>query len=197
MTQLRLNHPKLAKLTPAHIEARRKALREAPTRSGPRRGERRADSTPNRDMTCIHAALNLALTDGLITSGFAWRAKPRPIKNADRRREIYLDRAPWQRYASATSIGVWKYSRSGTTKQAVNAGPRYPRSRQRSSSQPRRTSFRRRPCSAAAADRLGTRMDGSGRSRRLSISGDYLPRRPLIRCVTVRSAIWCMKVWIF
>ena len=145
MTQLRLNHPKLAKLTPAHIEARRKALREAPTRSGPRRGERRADSTPNRDMTCIHAALNLALTDGLITSGFAWRAKPRPIKNADRRSEIYLDRAPWQRYASATSIGVWKYSRSGTTKQAVNAGPRYPRSRQRSSPQPRRTSFRRRP----------------------------------------------------
>lgn len=93
-----LNHEKLAqvelaKLTPAHVDAWRKALREKSTRSGARRGEQRSDSTLNRDMTCLRAALNLAMADGLITSDFAWRGKLRPIKNADRRRELYLDRS--------------------------------------------------------------------------------------------------------
>ncbi|MDP1535027.1 MAG: integrase, partial [Rubrivivax sp.] len=93
-----LNKPKLAsteltKLTPLQLEAWRKALKELPTRSGGRRGELRSDSTLNRDMTCLRAALNLAFLDGLVTSDFAWRSKLRPIKNADRRRELYLDRA--------------------------------------------------------------------------------------------------------
>lgn len=93
-----LNKPKLAsteltKLTPLQLEAWRKALKELPTRSGGRRGELRSESTLNRDMTCFRAALNLAFLDGLVTSDFAWRGKLRPIKNADRRRELYLDRA--------------------------------------------------------------------------------------------------------
>jgi integrase len=93
-----LNHAKLAatelpKLTPAQLESWRKALREMPTRSGGRRGERRSDSTLNRDMTCFRAALNLAYLDGLLTTDFAWRSKLRPIKNADQRRELYLDRS--------------------------------------------------------------------------------------------------------
>ena len=93
-----LNHAKLAatelpKLTPAQIETWRRALRELPTRSGARRGERRSDSTLNRDMTCFRAALNLASLDGLLTTDYAWRSKLRPIKNADQRRELYLDRA--------------------------------------------------------------------------------------------------------
>ena len=93
-----LNNPKLAsteltKLTPLQLEAWRKTLKELPTRSGGRRGELRSDSTLNRDMTCFRAALNLAFLDGLVTSDFAWRSKLRPIKNADRRREVYLDRA--------------------------------------------------------------------------------------------------------
>jgi integrase len=93
-----LNNPKLAsteltKLTPMQLESWRKALKELPTRSGGRRGEMRSESTLNRDMTCFRAALNLAFLDGLVTSDFAWRSKLRPIKNADRRRELYLDRA--------------------------------------------------------------------------------------------------------
>jgi integrase len=44
-------------------------------------------------MTCFRAALNLAYLDGLLTTDFAWRSKLRPIKNADQRRELYLDRA--------------------------------------------------------------------------------------------------------
>ena len=93
-----LNHAKLAatelpKLTPTQLEAWRKSLKELPTRSGGRRGQRRSDSTLNRDMTCFRAALNLAYLDGLLTTDFAWRSKLRPIKNADQRRELYLDRA--------------------------------------------------------------------------------------------------------
>jgi integrase len=92
-----LNHAKLAatelpKLTPAQLESWRKALRDLPTRSGGRRGKQRSDSTLNRDMTCFRAALNLAFVDGLLTTDFAWRSKLRPIKNADQRRELYLDR---------------------------------------------------------------------------------------------------------
>jgi integrase len=92
-----LSHAKLAgtellKLTPAQLESWRKALRELPTRSGARRGQRRSDSTLNRDMTCFRAALNLAYIDGLVISDFAWRSKLRPLKNADQRRELYLDR---------------------------------------------------------------------------------------------------------
>jgi len=93
-----VNHARLAatelqKLTPMQLEAWRKSLREQPTRSGGRRGERRSDSTLNRDMTCFRAALNLAYLDGLLTTDYAWRSKLRPIKNADQRRELYLDRA--------------------------------------------------------------------------------------------------------
>jgi len=93
-----LNQPKLAsteltKLTPSKVEAWRRALQDLPTRSGGRRGEQRSDSTLNRDMTCFRAALNLAYVDGLLTTDFAWRSKLRPIKNADQRRELYLDRA--------------------------------------------------------------------------------------------------------
>lgn len=60
-----LNHANLAatelpKLTPTQLEGWRKSLKELPTRSGGRRGQRRSDSTLNRDMTCFGAALNLA-----------------------------------------------------------------------------------------------------------------------------------------
>ncbi|MDE2398043.1 MAG: tyrosine-type recombinase/integrase [Burkholderiales bacterium] len=82
----------LSKLTPAMLDAWRRRLRERPTRSGGNRGEERTTSSLNRDMTCFRAALNLAFVDGLVTSDFAWRGKLRPIKDADRRRELYLDK---------------------------------------------------------------------------------------------------------
>jgi len=88
----RLAVTELAKLNPARLDAWRTVLHEMPTRSGPRRGERRTDSTLNRDMACFRAALNLSYDEGLVTSDFAWRSKLRPVKNADRRRETYLDR---------------------------------------------------------------------------------------------------------
>jgi integrase len=91
LDQGKLAGTELSKLTPAHVEAWRKSLRNKPTASGARRGERRSDSSLNRDMTCLRAALNLAYRDGLVTSDFAWRSKLLPVKNADRRRETYID----------------------------------------------------------------------------------------------------------
>lgn len=82
----------LQKLTPAHIEAWRKNLRDTPTRSGGNRGQLRSASTLNRDMSGLRAVLNLAYADGHVMSDFAWRRKLLPIKNAGRRRELYLDR---------------------------------------------------------------------------------------------------------
>ncbi len=93
LNNVKLAATELTKLTPSQLEVWRRSLRELPTRSGARRGEQRSDSTLNRDMTCFRAALNLAYMDGLLTTDFAWRSKLRPIKNADRRRELYLDRA--------------------------------------------------------------------------------------------------------
>jgi len=92
-----LNDPKLAatdvaKLTPSMLDAWRKRLQAEPTRSGGNRGELRTASTLNRDMGCFRAALNLALLDGLATSDAAWNVKLRPLKDADKRRELYLDK---------------------------------------------------------------------------------------------------------
>lgn len=93
LNQSRLAATQLTKLTPSQLEDWRKALKDIPTRSGSNRGGKRSDSTLNRDMTCFRAALNLAFLDGLTTTDFAWRSKLRPIKNADQRRELYLDRS--------------------------------------------------------------------------------------------------------
>lgn len=93
MNSSKLASTELPKLTPGQLEAWRKSLRELPTRSGGNRGGLRSTSTLNRDMTCFRAALNLAYLDGQVTTDFAWRSKLRPIKGADQRRELYLDRA--------------------------------------------------------------------------------------------------------
>ncbi len=106
-----LNNTKLAatelpKLTPAQLEAWRKSLRDLPTRSGGNRGKQRSDSTLNRDMTCFRAALNLAYLDGLLTTDYAWRSKLRPIKNADQRRELYLDRAQRLKFIEKSPVDL-------------------------------------------------------------------------------------------
>ncbi len=93
-----LDSPRLAgtdvtKLTPAAMEKWRDSLRDRPTKSGANRGKLRTASSLNRDMSCFRAALNLAYRDGFCTSDFAWRGKLLPIKDADRRREGYLDKA--------------------------------------------------------------------------------------------------------
>lgn len=98
-----LNDKKLAdtllgKLSPAQMASWRESLISRPTTSGGNRGERRSDSTLNRDMTPFRAALNLAFDDGLVTTDFAWRNKLKPIKGADKSRDHYLDRAQRQAF---------------------------------------------------------------------------------------------------
>ncbi len=51
----------------------------------------RAASSINREMAVLKAALNLALEDGHASSDAAWKTKLRPIKDATRRRDCYLD----------------------------------------------------------------------------------------------------------
>ena len=87
----RLSNLELAKLMPTHLEAWRKTVRKTPILGGAGRGGQRSDSSLNRDMTCLRAALNHAFRDGWVTSDFAWRGKLRPVKNADRRRDVYID----------------------------------------------------------------------------------------------------------
>jgi site-specific recombinase XerD len=91
----------LGQLRPDHVAAWRKRLVELPakvTRSkkGKAVTRQRSGATINRDMVPLRAALNRALDRGLIATDRPWRAELRPIKNADRRREIYLDRSERQ-----------------------------------------------------------------------------------------------------
>jgi len=82
----------ITKLTPILVERWLDRLRERKTKSGGNRGKTRTASSLNRDVTPLRAALNLAHDDGLVTTDFAWRVKLRPLPDADRRRDLYLDR---------------------------------------------------------------------------------------------------------
>ncbi len=88
LDNMRFANTDLAKLKPASIEAWRNRLQDRVTASG----GQRTDGTLNRDMTCFRAALNLAHADGLVASTLPWRGKLTPIKGADGRRDLYLDR---------------------------------------------------------------------------------------------------------
>lgn len=80
---------RLTALKAIHVDAWRKRLQDKPAPAG----GQRTDSSINRDMTALRAALNLAHTDGLIANTIPWRGKLIPIKNADGKRDVYLDRA--------------------------------------------------------------------------------------------------------
>lgn len=95
----------LSKLTPAIIQDWRRRLTQLPTVQGMKGQNRqnaatdttkpprlRSTSTLNRDMTPFRAALNLAFRDGWVTSDFAWRSKLTPVVNAEKNRDLYLDR---------------------------------------------------------------------------------------------------------
>lgn len=103
----RLASTPVAKLTPAVVDDWRKRLQARPTRSA---GQRTA-STMNRDIAVLRAALNLAYTDGLVTSDFAWRGKLRPTPNADRRRDLYLDREQRRRFIAAAAPDLAQFLR--------------------------------------------------------------------------------------
>lgn len=81
----------LSKLKPAHlIDFRARIAGQKIERAG--KEAVRSKATVNRLLVPLRAALNLAHRDGLVTSNFAWVTALAPAKNADKRRELYLDR---------------------------------------------------------------------------------------------------------
>ena len=85
----------LQKLKPGDVDGWRKALAATPTIPHDKKSKKptpvRSASTLNRDMTSLRAALNLSVENGDATSDAAWKVKLRPVKDADRRRDVYLD----------------------------------------------------------------------------------------------------------
>ena len=86
----------LPKLQRRHVDAWRRDLAKAPVIVNPHSDEPRtrdrSASSVNRDMTALRAALNFAHDAGAVTNDMAWRVPLRPIENAERRRNAYLDR---------------------------------------------------------------------------------------------------------
>lgn len=81
------------KLTKANIDSWRKRLRKTGAMPQDKTKEStrpRSEATLNRDMTCFRAALNLARVNGHVTTDEPWKVKLAAVKNADRRRRIYL-----------------------------------------------------------------------------------------------------------
>lgn len=89
---------KLDKLRRHHLKAWRKRLEQAPamvtrTRDAEKkRMKPRSQSTVNRDMVPLRAALGMVLKPGAPNTDAAWQEALRPFKGADKRRELYIDR---------------------------------------------------------------------------------------------------------
>lgn len=87
----------LSKLNKTRIEAWRNEMAKTPVvvnrdkRDVPLTRPRSAASV-NRDIAALRAALNFAHDAGSVTTDMAWRVALRPSKNADGRRDVYLDR---------------------------------------------------------------------------------------------------------
>lgn len=84
----------IMKLTAKQVDDWRKNLRKTlaiPQDKQKEATKPRSESSLNRDMTTLRAALNLALENGDATSDHAWKVKLKPIKAPDNRREVYLD----------------------------------------------------------------------------------------------------------
>lgn len=94
LDDVRFAQLEVQKLKPAHIGDWRKRLADRPIHRGSGRGKnpskatnkQRSASSLNRDMTPFRAALNHALENAWVTNDFAWRAKLKPIANADNQR---------------------------------------------------------------------------------------------------------------
>lgn len=99
---------KLDKLRRHHLREWRKRLEQAPAllsrnKEGKKRTKERAKSTVNRDMVPLRAALGQVLKAGAPNTDAAWQEALRPFKGADKRRELYLDKAERARLVDVAS----------------------------------------------------------------------------------------------
>lgn len=105
---------KLDKLRRHHLLAWRKRLEDTPAlvsrgKSSKRQTKVRAKSTVNRDMVPLRAALGRVLVPGAPNTDAAWQEALRPHKGADKRRDLYLDKAERKRLLAAASEGAMPF----------------------------------------------------------------------------------------
>lgn len=113
----RLARVPLHRLRATHIEDWRNELAQTPARvTRSKDAEQvyrpRSASTVNRDMVPLRAALNRAHGDGLVVSDAAWRAKLEPIKNAGRRRDVYMSTAERRDLIEKAEEGIRPFLRA-------------------------------------------------------------------------------------
>jgi integrase len=89
---------KLDKLRRHHVREWRNRLEEKPSlvsrnKEGDKRTRDRADSTVNRDMAVLRAALNTVLAPGTPNTEAAWQEALVAAPNASKQRTLYLDKA--------------------------------------------------------------------------------------------------------
>ena len=82
----------LPKVQAQHLLAWRQRLTSAPVKITEGETRARSRSTINRDLAAVRAALNHARKVGMVTSDAAWKEALKAHKDADGRRDIYLDR---------------------------------------------------------------------------------------------------------
>ncbi|HET7577107.1 MAG TPA: tyrosine-type recombinase/integrase [Sphingomicrobium sp.] len=92
-----LGNVRLTRLRRSHVEHWRARLAETPARvSRRKKGKQvtrpRSPATLNRDMAALRTALGRVMALGRPNSDGAWQEALRPIKNATRRRTLYLSR---------------------------------------------------------------------------------------------------------
>lgn len=99
---------KLEKLRRRHLREWRRRLESAPAllsrnKGGVTRTKPRAAATVNRDMVPLRAALGRILSPGIPNTDAAWQEALKPIKGADKRRDLYLDRAERRKLIDAAN----------------------------------------------------------------------------------------------
>jgi len=108
---------KLAKLRRRHLIGWRKGLEAAPAlvsrnKQGEKIHRKRADSTVNRDMSVLRAALSKVLAPGAPNTEAAWQEALKAFRNADGQRTLYLDRAQRRRLLEKTSTEAAPFVRA-------------------------------------------------------------------------------------
>jgi site-specific recombinase XerD len=88
---------KLRKLREHHVKEWRARLESLPAlvtrnKKGPKTTRKRAAATVNRDMVALRAALNAALKRKEVETANEWKEALKPIENAGKRRNVYLDK---------------------------------------------------------------------------------------------------------
>ncbi|MEA1071087.1 tyrosine-type recombinase/integrase [Sphingomonas sp. LY160] len=108
---------KLSKLRRHHLHDWRCRLAETPamisrTKYGQQRTKPRSAATVNRDMVPLRAALGRVLSPGTPNTDAAWQEALKPEPGADRRRDLYLDRAERARLLEQTSAEAAPFVRA-------------------------------------------------------------------------------------